>query len=194
MSTIKTTVTTTVFVGQGAYGSPVTITSKGDVNPSAYGTLGVYENGAKFHLTNDGSIHGGFGGNGVGAENGGNAAAALALVSGTVNNLDLVIGGNGGNGGYANGVLFSGGEGGNGAFANGGTLSNGGTMTGGNGGYGSTGGIGGNGVDVQGASVTNTGGIFGGEGGNAATGDPVATVPVAPAAMAGSASSSLPVR
>jgi hypothetical protein len=130
---------------------------------------------------------GGNGGNGGGSSPqyyagsggaGGAGGAGVILVSGTLTNGGVIIGGEGGYGGQP--AVYAGAAGGAGVelLLSGTLLTNSGSITGGNGaagGHGSSaffnsepgnpGGAGGAGVDLSAGSVTNTGGITGGNGG-----------------------------
>ena len=146
-------------------------------------------------LVNTGGIDG-FGGTGVsgadgsalgGGGGGGGGGGSGKIFAGTTFNSDIIIGGNGGNGGYAYNVPSGGGGGGGGGgtgvSGSGFTLTNSGSgiITGGNGGNGgmaASGGAGGNGgagVSGSGFTLTNSGnttitGGNGGYGGNGAAG------------------------
>ena len=161
-SQISTTVSSTVYLGQGGYMSPLTITSTGSVVPVGYGpdgmtgAAGIVGAGT---ITNQGLVTGAVGAYGSGA--GGIAVDGANMVT----NAGTVTGGTGGPG-YSDP-----GSGGIGILlASGGTLVNSGAVHGGSGyvplgGRVEYGGAGGAGVQVQNGVVSNSGLISGGSGG-----------------------------
>ncbi|HTZ70178.1 MAG TPA: hypothetical protein VMB71_05960 [Acetobacteraceae bacterium] len=173
-TTITTLVSTTVTLGSGGYGSPLTITATGGVAPTMAGADAIIVPAARLHgrIINDGKVGGAsglYGGSGSGGSSAGGIGIDLAGIA-TVVNAGQISGGIGGyttlqsgyNAGYAGGVGV--------LLATTDTLRNSGTITGGHGNYlGSYHapiGAGGTGVAANGAaSIDNTGLIAGGKGG-----------------------------
>lgn len=142
-----------------------------EFNPSTGGRGGDGVTMSAGDLTNDatGSISGGFGGRGGDGGPGGDGGQGLSLTGGDVNNAGTIGGGNGG----GSGVGGAAGNGGDGArISGGGTLTNDGTIFGGDGGNAfndldaGAGGNGGVGVSMTGGDVVNSAGgtIAGGHG------------------------------
>ncbi len=166
-STIAGTVTKTVTLGNGSYGSPLTVAQTGIVAPVAAGANGIVVPAGLAHgsVTNDGQVGGGNGGGktlggGIGVDM---AAAASLVNAGTVT---------GGTGGYSGTKVGTGGIGVD--LLAGGSVVNSGEITGGTGGSSSvaSGGNGGTGVALQGATtLDNTGTIAGGAGAYFSGGD-----------------------
>jgi hypothetical protein len=163
MSTISGKVKTTVHVGFGRYGSPLTITNTGSVAPTGVGAIAVYENGTSYSVTNYGHITGGTGPGGSPYYVGG---TGVLLLAGQLSNFGVIAGGQGGNSGSET-DHGTGGTGGTGAYLSGGALTNSNLIIGGAGGgsVGDPGSTGGVGVDVAGGALTNYGSIVGGSGG-----------------------------
>ena len=171
------TITTTVILGTGNYGSPLTIDgtglfgSMGIVHPTSVGTNGIDSNVAGNLLRNYGVVQGA---TGTAFVKGGIGVDFTAV--GTVLNGFTIYGGHGG--GDLSTFGGTGGAGGDGVDFTGGTLVNeagSGFIHGGHGGgsaateFGS-GGAGGVGVDLSGGTLTNYASIFGGTAGGAGYG------------------------
>ncbi len=159
-STIDGKVTKTVTLGQGSYGSPLTVTQTGSVAPTVAGGVGMivpagFKNGS---ITNDGHVSGG---NGNGTTLGGGIGIDMAAAASLVN-AGTLTGGTGGYGGTsvgAGGIAVD--------LLAGGSVVNSGDITGGVGGSSplTSGGNGGAGVVLKGATtLSNTGTIAGGAG------------------------------
>ncbi len=158
--TINGKVTKTVTLGQGSYGSPLTVSQTGIVTPIAAGATGIYVPVGYLagSITNQGDVSGGAGGGktlggGIGIEM---AAAASLVNTGTVT---------GGTGDYAGKKVGTGGIAVD--LLAGGSVINSGDITGGTGGSSpdTTGGNGGTGVALLGAAtLNNSGTIAGGAG------------------------------
>lgn len=168
--TISSTITNSVTLGAGGYGSPLTVTSTGDIAPASAGGVGIYvaPRYAAGSITNDGTIGGGTGSAASYALAGTGGDGISIVGTANVTNNMLIVGGKGG-------ASYYGGNGGVGVdLHGGGTLTNLGTISGGVG-YGkSTGlGIGGTGgaglildsLYTAGETVSNAGLIVGGYGG-----------------------------
>ncbi|HQT66364.1 MAG: hypothetical protein B7Z78_03060 [Rhodospirillales bacterium 20-60-12] len=166
-STITGTVTNTVTFGQGGYGSALSLTSTGDISPSAASATGVYlpPHQAIASLINDGTI--GAGNGAPSTSLAGGTGGTGVSIAGSINltNSGLISGGIGGSGYY-------GGNGGLGIDILGsGSMSNLSIITGGAG-YGNgvainIGGSGGTGIELRGtyATMSNNDLIEGGAGG-----------------------------
>jgi hypothetical protein len=171
-STINTKITHGVTLGSPGYLSPLTITSAGDIAPSAAGATALFATLVSGYVLNQGMIASGTGGTGsdggVGAA-GGTGGIGVDLTAGTLTNDGAIASGAGGTGGT--GGLFD---------------------------PGGMGGAGGIGVDLAGGNLTNASGatIDGGTGGLAAPAakrSPARAPRVAWAAPAASVSMSWPV-
>jgi len=147
-------------LGQGNYGSPLTVTATGIVAPTDAGATGIvvpagFQMGS---ITNDGQVSGGGGG---GKTLGGGIGVDMATAASLVNAGTLT----GGTGGYSGTKVGAGGIAVD--LLNGGTVVNSGDITGGVGGSSpvTSGGNGGTGVALKGATtLNNTGTIAGGAG------------------------------
>jgi hypothetical protein len=174
MSRISTTVTSTVYPGQGGIGDQVLITSSGTLAPSAYRVVGLVSDVAGAVIVNDGFIRAGYGGYYYGSVYprtlpGGDGVDLTAPA--TLHNAGTIAGGDAGF--VTFGMIFFGnyliGAGGDGVHSTSAlALSNSGAIDAGVGvtvGYGNAG-AGGVGVDIgAGSSVVNSGKITGGGGG-----------------------------
>jgi hypothetical protein len=163
-SKITNTVTKTVTLGQGGYGTQLTVELPGAVAPSGPAATGIVvpDGLLKGSITIDGTVSGASGGGTIrGGGIGIDMAASASLV-----NAGTVTGG----GGYAYG--YEAGKGGTAVnLRAGGSVTNSGAITGGTGAgaYGFTGGTGGTGAALQGAvTLKNSGTIAGGTGGSVA--------------------------
>ena len=108
MTDIDSTVTTTVILGSGAYGTTLTIDTGGSVLPNSYsGTLSVGANAVDIPVlnslfTNNGNVVGAMGGaeqlGNIGAVKGGNGGIGVDVSAGaaTLTNTGHITGGFGG--------------------------------------------------------------------------------------------------
>jgi hypothetical protein len=187
-STIVGSIQTGITLGSGGYASPLTITSTGNVGPTAFGANGVYGSSSTEIVINDGVVAGALGGkygfSGV-------AGTGIDLLGGTLTNHGSIIGGKGSVAGagislaaaaYAdnlgnivggNGYSSNYSHGGSGAaLSTGSSLSNNSIIVGGVGASVSGGfmpvkaATGGSGVTAINANITNSATIIGGGGGS----------------------------
>jgi hypothetical protein len=169
-STISTKVTISVTLGTVSalytYPSPLTITSQGDIAPSAVGATGLLAPIVAGYVLNGGAITGGPGGSSDTGNAGGSGVSLSA--GGQLTNQGRIGGGS----------ASTGGAGGVGVDLVDGTLTNEGTIAGGGGGaggaYSAPDGIGGIGVRVTAGALTNAGWVVGGSGGRGGGGAGIA--------------------
>ena len=165
-SVISTTVTNTVALGSGRYGSQLAIAATGAVVPGAYSATAIYAPASvgRVSIVNEGRVQGGYGRYDNDQGGGGGIGVYLAA-SGVLKNLGTIEGGTSGGSYYVAGV------GGIGvSLAGAARLDNQGSIQGGAGSVVSTdygqGGAGGVGVQLgAGAHGVNSGTIAGGAGG-----------------------------
>ncbi len=168
-NTISTTLTNGIILNFGSYGSQLSITTSGDVAPTAEGATGLLANVPNDSIYNAGRISGGAGHYHQDAA-GGNGGAGVVLQGFDIGltNQGTILGGQGG---VSEG---SGGNGGAGVSLAGGTVTNDGRIDGGAGGSGFIAGAGGAGIYFNGGTVINAGTIAGGASGDdGAAGDAV---------------------
>jgi len=167
MTTIHTTVTTTVYLGQNNTSNTLLITDMGSVTPTAYGAAGIVTGSQRAHITNLGSVTGGYGGK-TGYADGG-VGIALAH-GGRLINAGTIRGGLSAYSDYNSAHKYAESNAGDGVTGTGVNLVNTGSIYGGLGlytKYGYHGG--GTAVDLSGGTIVNQGKIAGGSCANGGT-------------------------
>ncbi len=178
-STISTTISHGVTLGNGTYASPLTITSGGAIVPAGIAETGLYAALAGGYIANAGTILAGSGTSAASAGGVGSIGGiAVELIAGSLTNTGFIMGGKAGGGGAAQ-YGGTGGLGGYGVDVAGGSLTNQGTVMGGRGGgggnavspassgsyFGGAGGIGGAGALLSAGTLINDATLIGGNGG-----------------------------